>query len=571
MLDELAAARTALTAGTGTGNGTEPAPADSAAPEPAAPEPAAPEPALAEPAAASRPAAASGTGPVVRVPAGKIDQMLDLVGEVVLSHRRLEHSVGAAAGLPEEVARQLSAEQQLLGELTDSAVRMRTLPVSAITGPLPRAIRDIAQAVGKQVEFTVTGAETELDRAILESLAEPLTHLLRNAVSHGIEPPEERRRAGKPACGRLELRAVPRGSLVEISVRDDGRGIAAGTAEEAAREGSLTEVLARPGYSTAAEVTDLAGRGVGMDAVQCYARSVGGSLEVRSQPGQGLEATLLLPLALAQLEVLLLRRGPDVYGIPIAAVDEVLLVTGTHSVQGRPAVAVRGHPVPLADIAAVLGLTAPALPDHPAAFIVSAAGRRVAIQCDRLIGAEEVVVKPLGPLAQADGCLGATILGDGRVALLIEPGLLTRRAGPRAAAVPSAGQVAARAATHPVKILVVEDSFTVRELQRSIFEAAGYRVATAADGRDALAVLQRDLEIAVVVSDLDMPGLDGLGLTRAVRADPGRSALPVIIVTARGTEQARQQGIAAGASAFIAKAQFDQRELLATVGRLVRP
>ena len=505
------------------------------------------------------------------MPAGKIDQMLDLVGEVVLSHRRLEHSVGAAAGLPEEVARQLSAEQQLLGELTDSAVRMRTLPVSAITGPLPRAIRDIAQAVGKQVEFTVTGAETELDRAILESLAEPLTHLLRNAVSHGIEPPEERRRAGKPACGRLELRAVPRGSLVEISVRDDGRGIAAGTAEEAAREGSLTEVLARPGYSTAAEVTDLAGRGVGMDAVQCYARSVGGSLEVRSQPGQGLEATLLLPLALAQLEVLLLRRGPDVYGIPIAAVDEVLLVTGTHSVQGRPAVAVRGHPVPLADIAAVLGLTAPALPDHPAAFIVSAAGRRVAIQCDRLIGAEEVVVKPLGPLAQADGCLGATILGDGRVALLIEPGLLTRRAGPRAAAVPSAGQVAARAATHPVKILVVEDSFTVRELQRSIFEAAGYRVATAADGRDALAVLQRDLEIAVVVSDLDMPGLDGLGLTRAVRADPGRSALPVIIVTARGTEQARQQGIAAGASAFIAKAQFDQRELLATVGRLVRP
>ncbi len=123
--------------------------------------------------------------------------MLDLVGEVVLSHRRLEHSVGAVAGLPEEVARQLSAEQQLLGELTDSAVRMRTLPVSAITGPLPRAIRDIAQAVGKQVEFTVTGAETELDRAILESLAEPLTHLLRNAVSHGIEPPEERRRAGK--------------------------------------------------------------------------------------------------------------------------------------------------------------------------------------------------------------------------------------------------------------------------------------------------------------------------------------------------------------------------------------
>ena len=490
----------------------------------------------------------------------------------------MAHWVGAVGGLPEDVERRLSAERQLLGELTDSAVRMRTLPVSAITGPLPRAIRDIAQAAGKQVEFIVTGGDTELDRTILESLAEPLTHLLRNAVSHGIEPPDDRVRAGKPACGRLELRAVPRGSLVEISVIDDGRGIAPGTAEEAEREGSLTDVLARPGYSTATEVTDLAGRGVGMDAVQAYTRSVGGTLEVRSQPGHGLAATLVLPLALAQLEVLLLRRGPEVYGLPVAAVDEVLLVTETRSVQGQRTVPVRGHPVPLADIAVVLGLTAPPLPPQPAAVIVSAGGRRVAIECDLLIGTEEVVVKPLGPLAQADGCLGATILGDGRVALLIEPGLFTRRGGaaPATGAAtppapdPATGPAAEPGARQPDKILVVEDSFTVRELQRSIFEAAGYRVATAEDGHDALAVLRRDPEIALVVSDLDMPGLDGLGLTRAVRADPDRSALPVIIVTARGTEQVRQQGLAAGANAFMAKAQFDQRELLATVGRLVR-
>lgn len=633
VLDELAAARAALNSGTATetGTGATAPPAAEPPPSPAQSDPPADSPAPADgPAAANglaaedalvaadgpvtdgrapdRPAPAGGpatdapgpdagprsagpggAGPAVRVPAGKIDRMLDLVGEVVLNHRGLAHSVGAVAGLPEDVERRLSTEQQLLGELTDSAVRMRTLPVSAITGPLPRAIRDIAQAAGKQVEFTVTGGDTELDRAILESLAEPLTHLLRNAVSHGIEPPGERRRAGKPACGRLELRAVPRGSLVEITVRDDGRGIAEATAAEAEREGSLTDVLARPGYSTAAEVTDLAGRGVGMDAVQAYARSVGGSLEVHSQPGHGLAATLVLPLALAQLEVLLLRRGPEVYGIPIAAVDEVLLVAETRSVQGQLTVPVRGHPVPLADIAVVLGLPAPPLPPQPAAVIVSAGGRRVAIEVDRLIGAEEVVVKPLGPLAQADGCLGATILGDGRVALLIEPGLFTRRCGARpgpalaaqdAAARPANGQApatgpatrpAAAPGTHqPDKILVVEDSFTVRELQRSIFEAAGYRVATAADGNDALAVLHRDPEIALVVSDLDMPGLDGLGLTRAVRADPARSALPVIIVTARGTEQVRQQGMAAGANAFMAKAKFDQRELLATVGRLVR-
>jgi two-component system, chemotaxis family, sensor kinase CheA len=574
VLDELAATRAALTHGGGPTAAAPPVAGPEPSPVPDGPVPDGPVPDGRGPGAL--PAAASGPGPAIRVPAAKIDRMLDLVGEVVLNHGRLAHSVGATTGLPDDVGRRLSTERQLLGELTDSAVRMRTLPVSAITGPLPRAIRDIAQAVGKQVEFTVAGGDTELDRAILESLAEPLTHLLRNAVSHGIELPDERRRAGKPAFGRLELRAVPLGSLVEISVTDDGRGISAATAEEAEREGSLTEMLARPGYSTAAEVTDLAGRGVGMDAVQAYARSVGGTLEVHSQPGHGLTATLVLPLALAQLEVLLLRRGTDVYGIPIAAVDEVLLVTETQSVQGQLTVPVRDHPVPLADIAVVLGLAAPALPDHPAAVVVSTGGRRVAIQCDRLIGAEEVVVKPLGPLAQADGCLGATILGDGRVALLIEPGLFTRWDGMRAGPAPAAQAAAARAtsapaaAHHPDKILVVEDSFTVRELQRSIFEAAGYRVATAEDGRDALAVLQRDPDIALVVSDLDMPGLDGLGLTRAVRADPVRSTLPVIIVTARGTERVRQQGIAAGVNAFMAKAQFDQRELLATVGRLVR-
>ena len=150
---------------------------------------------------------------------------------------------------------------------------MRTLPLAAITGPLPRAVRDIARATGKEVEFAVTGADTELDRVILESLSEPLTHLLRNAVAHGIEPPAERERAGKPARGRVELRAVPRGSLVEIVVADDGRGVSPEVVEEARREGSLADVLARAGYSTAGEVTELAGRGVGLDAVKAYVQS----------------------------------------------------------------------------------------------------------------------------------------------------------------------------------------------------------------------------------------------------------------------------------------------------------
>src|SRR5438067_11018316 len=210
--------------------------------------------ATAQPAAG--PAAAAGPPPAappgrpqdagrrsVRVPAEKIDHLLDLVGEVMQDRRRLAHALGAADGLPTDAADELSAGARMLDELKDSAVGMRTLPDSMITGPLPRAIRDLARTIGREVEFTVVGADTELDRVILESLSEPLTHLLRNSVIHGIEPPEEREQAGKPACGHIELRAVPRGGLVEIVVSDDGRGVSPEVVDRARQEGSLAEVL----------------------------------------------------------------------------------------------------------------------------------------------------------------------------------------------------------------------------------------------------------------------------------------------------------------------------------------
>jgi two-component system chemotaxis sensor kinase CheA len=181
---------------------------------------------------------------------------------------------------------------------------MRTLPLAMFAGPLPHMVRDFARAAGKEVEFAVTGAGTEVDRVILESLSEPLGHLLRNAVIHGIESPAERERAGKPARGRVELRAAPRGSFVEIVVADDGRGASPEVLGEARREGSLADVLAKPGYSTADEVTDLAGRGGGLDAVRFYAHSLGGSLDVRSEPGQSMDVIQLLPVALALMKVM---------------------------------------------------------------------------------------------------------------------------------------------------------------------------------------------------------------------------------------------------------------------------
>ena len=353
--------------------------------------------------------------------------MLDVIGEALQDGRRLTHELGAGAYLPEGIADALGASARTLDELKDTAIKMRTLPLAVIAGPLPRAVRDLARAVGKDVGFAMAGADTEIDRVILESLADPLMHLLRNAVAHGIETPADRERAGKPARGQVELRALPRGSLVEIVVADDGRGVSQEVAERARREGSLTDVLARAGYSTAGKVTELAGRGVGLDAVRSYAQSLGGAFEVRSQPGQGMEVILLLPLALALLDVLLFERGGAVFGVPLAAVEEVVTVSQTATIRGRPSLIVRGRPLPLADVAELLGAQAPPLRHRPLAFVIAVPGRRIAVACDALLGEEEVVVKPLGPLlAAVPGYLGAAILGDGRVALLAEPAALAQ-------------------------------------------------------------------------------------------------------------------------------------------------
>ena len=404
---------------------------------------------------------------------------------------------------------------------------MRTLPVSMITGPLPRAIRDLARTVGREVEFTVVGAETELDRVILESLSEPLMHLLRNSVIHGIESPDERERGGpSPRAATSNCARSPEAAWVEITVCDDGRGVTPEIMEEARHEGSLADVLSRAGFSTAGEVTDLAGRGVGLDAVKAHVHSLGGRFEVTSEPGRGMAVSLLLPVALALLKVLLIQRGGAVYGLPIAGVEEVVTVAGHHHTAGpgRPG-STRGGSLPVADLAAVIGADAPPLPPRPPALVLTADGRWLAVACDALLGEEEVVVKPLGPLlAGVSGYLGAAILGDGRIALLVEPGALIRghrRAargglcealavtvsrpatdggsvaatapgGPVASGWPAAfgapapfGATAASgwpaavappsATTEPAKILVVEDSFIVRELQRCVLESAGHK------------------------------------------------------------------------------------------------
>ena len=507
----------------------------------------------------------------IRVPAEKLDRLLDLVGETVLHRRRLEHAIGdERLQEAESLSDELDVGARLLGELQETAIEMRTLPLSSITGPFPHAVRNIAAARGTEVELVVTGADTELDRVILEGIAEPIVHILRNSVAHGVGTPAERERVGKSRQGRVELKAEQRGGMVAIVISDDGQGLppeVLGAA--AATDETLVDLLTTPGFSTAREVSELSGRGVGLDAVKTAVESFSGSMSIESVPGRGTTTTLLLPLTLALLDVLLVEREGQVFGLPLPAVEEVVAVDSTLWLAGRPSIELRGQAVPAFDLAALIGSSGAQPARHAPAMIISASGRRIAAVCDLLIGEEEVVVKSLGPLlAPVRGYLGASILGDGRIALLLDPATLVR--GPHATHAPPApaAEPVPAAGTHP-KVLVVEDSFTVRELQRSILEAAGYRVVTARDGRDALRCLDEEAGIGLVVTDIEMPEVDGIELIRAIRADERHAELPVIIVTTRGEEEDRRAGLEAGADAYMAKRSFDQQALLDTIGQLV--
>ena len=503
----------------------------------------------------------------IRASAEKVDRLLDAVGETILHHRRIEHLLGGDVSLArhdERIQEELGRGELLVGDLQDSVIQMRTLPLSSITGPMRRAVRDLAAAQDIDATLEVYGGETQLDRLMLDGISDAITHLLRNAVAHGIEPPQERERTGKALPGRIELRAEQHGSMVTIAVSDDGRGVARELFDQADDGRALGDVLAKAGVSTAAQVTDVAGRGVGLDAVKAHVEGLGGGVEVHSEAGVGTTVTLTIPLTLAVLRVLLLDRGGQTFGVPLTSVEEVLTITETVSLTGRAAIELRKRSIPLTDLAQIVGARVPALSDTPKAVIIVSSGRRLAVACDRIIEEQEVVLKSLGPLlARVQGYLGAAILGDGAVALVCDPAFVTQ--SPARGAAP----VVAKAERPASKVLVVDDQFTVRELQRSILEAAGYRVETARDGREALTVVTGEPDIGLVVTDLQMPEMDGIELLSTIRADPQRASLPVVVITSCGADEDRRRGVEAGADAYIVKEEFDQRALLDTVARLL--
>ena len=553
-------------------------PGDDEAVEPAEPEGDATATAPSPPAAPSR-SQPSADAEAVRVPLSRLDELIRLVGESAAAHLRVGRMISQRLETDPSTIDEVRELSRLLNELQERAMRARMVPVVTITDMLQRAVRDVARATGKDVRWEVRGEDTELDRGVLQQLGDPLLHLVRNAVDHGIEAADERLAAGKPAQATVRFHAMQLGSEVILTVTDDGRGIDIDRVRaEASRGGgdttSLTDeeaayLVFRSGVSTADFVSEISGRGVGLDVVRANVEAARGRVEISTEPGAGTEFRIAVPITLGVLPCLLVEAGGQGHDIPMHSIVLAQNQAVEARSEGRPVVWVGSQAVPLASLSATLGLP---LDDDGPIIVIAGLTRQHAFRVGALLGQRDVVVKGLSRLLpRLDVIAGASVEPDGSIVLVLDvAGLIDRarftNASPTAAAVADTG--APGRALVRAKVLVVDDALTVRELQRSILERGGYDVVTASDGVEAMAVLAEG-PVDLVLTDVEMPRMDGFALTVAIRAHPAGSNIPVLILTSRSNEEDRQRGLEAGADGYIVKSAFNEAALLSAVERLL--
>jgi two-component system chemotaxis sensor kinase CheA len=516
---------------------------------------------------------------VVMVPIERLDEMVRLIGESASAHLRVGQLLKDRFGLDPASNSEFNELSRSLNVLQDRAMRTRMVPLSTITDKLQRAVRDLSRAQGKTVRWDVRGSDTELDRGVLNQLSDSLLHLVRNAVDHGIETDAERKAAGKASESNVRLHAMQLGSEVIIAVTDDGDGIdIERVRQQAVQQGINTDgmsdedvlqLIFQSGLSTTTFVTDVSGRGVGLDVVRTNVEAARGRVEVRSQPGIGTEFRIIVPITLAVLRCLLVESGGQRFALPFHRVvrSQAFDTASQTRAEGRGMVWVDDQPVPVSTLADVLGLASAEPADGPI-VVLADTSRRHGFQVDRLVGQRDVVLKGLSRLLpNLPAIAGASVEPDGRVLVVLDPpGLIQRaRQANRWNPLPV---VDAPAAVLQGRILVVDDALTVRELQRSILERAGFDVRVATDGTDALAKLAEGPS-DLILTDVEMPNMDGFELTEAVRAHPSLANIPVLILSSRSSEADRLRGLNAGADGYIIKSSFDEGSLLAAVGRLI--
>jgi two-component system chemotaxis sensor kinase CheA len=473
--------------------------------------------------------------------------------------------------------------EQVAAPLEAEVLRTRMVPFAEVCNGFDRVVRDLAQAAGKKADLIIRGGEIEVDRSILQKLRDPLLHLIRNAVDHGIESPEVRQTLNKPERGRISVLVALSIGRVKITVSDDGRGldkeairqrIRQRNLEEPESDDDLYDFIFESGFSTSKTITTVSGRGIGLDAVKTAAETLRGVVTCIAEPGRGTRFILNVPLTLTMHRALLVSAGGRIYAFDIADVNTLLRikVEDIRSMEGREMLSFQGAPLPVAVLADALGTSSheTLYDDRKIPAVVLEAGTdRVAFIVDELLAEQEIVVKGLGRrLKRIRNISGATILGTGKIALIINSPELIRstlghppRQGVTNALIESVTDMKKR-------LLLVDDSVTTRALEKSILEAAGYDIISAADGLEAWQLLQ-EKGADLVVSDVEMPRMDGISLTETIRSSRRFNSIPVILVTAMETEQDRTRGMDAGADAYLPKSTFDQKDLLAAISQLL--
>jgi len=506
--------------------------------------------------------------------------MAESVNDVATLQRSLQRTVQSTED-------ELAAQARLTRDLQDDLLRTRMVEFESLAERLYRTVRQAAKETGKLVRLDIVGGAIEIDRGVLERMVGSFEHLLRNSVAHGIEAPELRQAAGKDAGGRIQVSVAQSGNEVAVEFADDGagfdyerirrraieRGLLAPQVE--AGEAELAQLLFQPGFSTADAVTGLAGRGVGLDVVRAEIDAMGGRIETASARGAGTRFRLLMPLTTAVTQVVMLRSGALAVAVPSTLVETVRRTTlaETERAYATGGLEHGGESVPFFWLAALLhaGTRGELSARSQTVVVVRSAAQRVAVHVDEVLGNQEVVVKNVGPqLARLPGLAGVTLLPSGAVALIYNPVALATLHAEDARQLmgrtpltpePDAG-VAERAAS---LVLVVDDSLTVRRVTQRLLLREGYRVITAKDGLEALERLV-DERPAVLLSDIEMPRMDGFDLLRNVRADERLAGLPVIMITSRTAQKHRDYATELGADHYLGK-PYAEEELLALVAR----
>ncbi|MEW6096831.1 MAG: hybrid sensor histidine kinase/response regulator [bacterium] len=561
----------------------------------------------------------------IRVEIGKLDKLMNLSGEMIINRGKLdalfmqlkdmfdlineqtpllEQLKARANGFKEDVARLVLAQQRVkddmssllrkydeglndlnafTNELEDIVIKIRMLPVSTIFDLFPRVVRDMAKEYDKEINLEIKGEKTGLDKKILEKIKDPLMHIVRNCVDHGIETPEERVLLGKPRAGNICFEARQEGANILIEISDDGRGMDArlikrtalkkklitpSQAEKISDENAIYLIFTH-GFSTREKVTDVSGRGVGMDVVKENIERLKGSIVIQTQVGKGTKFILRMPLTLSITLALIIKSQEQMFAIPTSEIEKIVRISmdDIKLVGDREVVKVDNITIPFVRLNRILMLNEKEITTNKEMFmvIIHLAGEHIGFVVDEVISEQEIVIKSLGGyLKKPENIAGATIWGDGEVVLILDVFDLMKSAKK----VYFEPKVIVKEEVSIPSVLVVDDSLTIRELEKNILEAVGYDVEVAIDGVQALEKMKQK-EFNLVITDITMPKMDGFELTTAIKKDKKYKDIPVIIVTSEENEGDRKKGIEVGAEAYILKSAFDQKSLLDMIKRMI--